>query len=171
MADERPLDLRALADVDEPEVVRDALRRFRRRVLTRYVWVVAAVVVAGSAVVWGRTPTTLQQRVDAARNVVYVDRVWRVDGVTVGLDRVADLGDTVGLHFVVIPGPEMRAGNAHIEVTGQVAGMGFREWDRYVEIRRMPAGRVPTLTIVVNGRSDRIPLGPRNAGVPPDIWR
>ena len=34
-----PLDLRTLAEVDESDVVKVALKTFRRRILTRYVWI------------------------------------------------------------------------------------------------------------------------------------
>ena len=63
---EEPLDLRALADVDEPDVLREALRTFRRRVLTRYVWITVGIGLAIAAAVWGLQPSTLSERMDAS---------------------------------------------------------------------------------------------------------
>jgi hypothetical protein len=171
MSDQPPLDLRSLADVDSPEVVREALRTFRRRIVTRYVWLALAIVVFGAAVIWGRTPTTLQQRVDAAHSFATpgARAVWRVEGVTVALDRVADLGDTVGLHFIVLEEPGFGSGG-RISVTGQVATMGFGSWEEYVEIER-PVSGVPILTIHGAKGSTQIPLDPAHGGFPTDFWR
>jgi hypothetical protein len=169
MSEQAPLDLRGLADVDSPEVVRAALRRFRRRILTRYVWVLLAVVVAALAVWWGRTPTTLQQRVDAASTAASSETVWHVKGLTVALDRVVDLGETVGLHFIVIPDDRL-ARSGHIEVIGMVASEGFGSWDEYLEVEPPPTG-VPILTIQVGDRTERVPLDAAHAEIPSDFWR
>ncbi len=165
MSDEAPLDLRVLADVDSPEIVRAALRRFRRRALTRYIWVGVGVAVFVAAVLWGRTPTTLAERVDRASSKAFPETVWRVRGVSVALEMAADLGDTVGLHLVVLP--DDPSSPPRIAVSGQVASMGFGAWDEYLEVA---AGSVPTLTIRVNGNELRVPLDER-AGIPDVFWR
>ncbi len=46
MTDESPLDLRSLGDVESPEVVRAALRRFRRNALRTAAWVAVVGLVA-----------------------------------------------------------------------------------------------------------------------------
>ena len=170
MSERPPLDLRALADVDSPEVVREALRNFRRRIVTRYVWLALAIVVFGAAVIWGRTPTTLQERVDSAHSYAEpgARAVWHLRGISVALDRVADLGDTVGLHFVVLPEPGR--GIERISVTGEISSMGFGNWDVYIEITR-PISGVPILTIRGEGDSEQIPLDPLHGGFSPDFWR
>jgi hypothetical protein len=166
MSEQPPLDLRALADVDPPEVVREALRTFRRRIVTRYVWLALAIVVFGAAVLWGRTPTTLQQRVDSARPAAFVDAVWRVEGATVALDKVVDLGDRIGLHLVAVPDdPDHRV---EIFVSGQIAGERVDSWDRYLEVE--PTDDDPTLTVSVRGASSRFPLLGAG-GIPDSVWK
>jgi hypothetical protein len=159
-----PLDLRALADVDSPEVVREALRTFRRRIVTRYVWLVLAIVVFGAAVIWGRTPTTLQERVDRSSHYIAATPIWRVPGAAVGLDRAADLGDDrIGFHFVVI------GRSVNLRMTGEIGGETVGSWDRYIEIER-PTNGVATLIIAIHGQRWPIPLGP-GSGVPEEVWR
>lgn len=162
VSDETPLNLRALADVDEPDVVRDALRRFRRRILTRYVWIAAAAGVAVAVALWGRTPTTLSERVDEARRQIIAHPVWRANGATIALDRVADLGDgRLGFHFVVI------GSAARLQMTGQVAIESVGSFDQYIEIER--TGAYPTLVVDYRGRTS-ISLAP-GSGVPRAVWR
>jgi hypothetical protein len=162
VGDETPLDLRALADVDEPDVVRDALRRFRRRILTRYVWIAAAAAVAIVAVSWGRAPTSLSQRVDEARRQIIAHPVWHANGATIALDRVADLGEgRLGFHFVVI------GSAARLQMTGQVGTEAVGSFDQYIEIERTET--YPTLVVDYRGRTS-ISLAP-GSGVPRAVWR
>lgn len=164
MSGEAPLDLRSLADVDSPEVVREALRHFRRRVLTRGLWLAVGAVVLVVAVVWGRTPTTLADRIDRASRSITAHPVWRVDDGVVALDRVADLGDDrLGFHFIVV------GRGVQIDLTGAISAETFGPWDWYVEIAH-PDGRIPTLTIVARGKRSEIELGP-GSGVPEAVWR
>lgn len=166
MSEQPPLDLRALADVDSPEVVRGALRTFRRRIVTRYVWLVLAIVLFGAAVLWGRTPTTLEQRVEAAHSAAYIDAVWRVRGATVALDKVADLGDRIGLHLVAVPDqPDRRV---EVSVSGEIAGEQVDSWDRYLEVE--PTTDHPILTVSLRGVSARFPLL-GTGGIPASVWK
>jgi hypothetical protein len=91
--DERPLPLRALADVESPEVLRAALRRFRRRTVWR---------VAGAILLVVALPTFLrglsEQRhgpteaeIRARAPSVRVDRVVKGKHTTVLLLEVTDL--------------------------------------------------------------------------------
>ena len=102
MSDEG-LDLRSLLDVAEPDVVRTALHRFRRRLLTRYLWLSSALLIAAGAVVWGLQPATLEQKIRSATAREVPRVVWHLDGVTIGLAEVVPLKDSVGLHFVLVP--------------------------------------------------------------------
>lgn len=164
MNGETPLDLRALGEVDEPEVVREALRRFRRRSLARSAWVVAAMAVFAAAVVWGRTPTTLAERIDRADRSIEAHPIWEASDALVALDRVADLGDgRLGFHFVVI------GRGVELEMTGQVRVHEVWPWDRYIEIER-EGNDIPTLTILVGAERTEIPLG-KGSGVPAAVWR
>jgi hypothetical protein len=160
-----PIDLRTLADVDSPEVVREALRSFRRRVVTRYLWIAVAIVVAVVGIRWAQQPTTLHERIDEASRYIEAHPIWVVPGATVSLERVADLGDDrLGFHFVVI------GRGASLRLTGQVTwGQDPGYFDRYIEIRK-PVEGYPTLTITAEGRRWPIVLGP-GSGVSSAVWR
>jgi hypothetical protein len=164
MSDRPPLDLRALADVEAPEVVHEALRRFHRKILTRYVWILLAAVIGVVAVVWARTPTTLAERTDQASRTIEAHPVWQADGATVALDRVASLGDgRLGFHFVVIG-----RGLVTLRMSGQMASEDVGWANRYVEIER-PAHGYPTLTIIVGEQRASFSLGP-GSGVTQAVW-
>lgn len=163
MSNQPPLDLRALADVDAPELVHEALRRFRRRILARSVWILLAAV-AVALIIWTRTPTTLAERVDQASRAIEAHPVWQAHGATVALDRVASLGDgRLGFHFVVIG-----EGLVTLRMSGQVATQNLGWWNKYVEIER-PAHGYPTLTIVTGERRSSFSLGP-GSGVTQAVW-
>lgn len=99
MTDDRPLQLGELAEVESPEVVRDALRRFRRRMFARGAWILLAVIVA-----WALIPAfaakDLPARFRAAEGAAIGDivRAGDVDVILVDARRLDD--DTVGVHFV-----------------------------------------------------------------------
>jgi len=97
-----PIDLRSLADVDEPDVVREALRTFRRRFVTRYVWVALAAVLAVAAIWWAVQPNSLAERIDTATPRDVPGLSWHTHGVDVALAEVVRLRDGVGFRFVVI---------------------------------------------------------------------
>ncbi|MGZ4151020.1 MAG: hypothetical protein ACXVP3_01095 [Actinomycetota bacterium] len=164
MSSERPLDLRALSAVDEPEVVRQALRTFRRRILTRYVWLVVAVVLAFAVLRWSQAPSTLAERIEHAPRGVVAHPVWHAAGATISLDSVADLGDgRLGFHFVVIA-----KGTASLRMTGQVASELDFPFDHYIEIERAPG--YPTLTVLAGGRRATVSFAP-GSGIPAAVWR
>ena len=162
MSDRPPLDLRALADVEAPEVIHEALRRFRRKILARSVWVVLAAV-AVVIIVWARTPTTLAERTDQASRAIEAHPVWQAHGATVALDRVASLGDgRLGFHFVVI------GRGVTLRMSGQVASEDVGWANQYVEIQR-PTQGYPTLTIIVGEQRSSFTLGP-GSGVTQAVW-
>jgi hypothetical protein len=164
MSGQPPLDLRALGEVGSPEVVHEALRRFRRRILTRSVWVVAAGVLGVLAILWARSPSSLADRVDASARGITAHPIWHANGVTVALDRVADLGDgRLGFHFVVLG-----RGLPSVQMSGQVASESVGFADRYIEIEP-PAEGYPTLTILAHGERTTIPLGP-GSGISMAVW-
>jgi hypothetical protein len=164
---EQPLDLRALADVDEPEVLRGALRTFRRRVLTRYVWITLALALALAAVLWGLQPLTLEERVEEASPLYQPETVWHRGGASIALSRVVDLGDTVGMHFVVIgkegPGWSLQVAGSLKNVA---SGDGF---DAYVEVPQTPDGRY-TVAASTSGRPKDFVVDLSAIGVPSSIW-
>jgi hypothetical protein len=142
MSDDR-LDLRALGDVDSPEVLSGALRAFRRRVLTRYLWAAAAVLAVALVGFWWSRPDSLSDRIAAAGGV----RVWRTadaGGVRLGVSRVADLGETVGIELVVLPPPgSPKTGpirNPSVKVQGSVLDQQWEPFLRWFEVPAAPPG-------------------------------
>jgi hypothetical protein len=174
MSEQPPLDLRALAEVDEPEVVREALHRFRRRLWTRYLWIGIAVVAAAVALVVGSRPTNLREEMEAANVRTFPAHTYRFDDVSVALAEVSDLGDTMGLHFVLVP--DAGGGNPAVWVEGLLVAMGHGTYDNYIEAAKVTDGR---LAMTVGGvwclpsckqsYSETIDL--RELGVPPQIWK
>jgi hypothetical protein len=97
--------LRSLADVDSPDVLHAAAKRFRRRMLARGAWtiltLVAAVVIALSVYEQARPPLS---RLGIPTGV-YSAESLQVGGADVVLLQAQYDGDYVGLHFVsVLPG-------------------------------------------------------------------
>ena len=170
-----PLDLRSLAEVDEPDVVKAALKTFRRRVLTRYVWITLAIGVVVTAVVWGLQPATLEQRVQAATPSDEPQYVWHVAGMGVGLVRVAKLGDDVGMQFVVVP--TKAGGQAGDGFTLSVAGsletqLTSDGFNAYVEVPRTAGGRyiVTVESTSYRGARASFALSLSSLHVYPGIW-
>jgi len=173
MADQAPLDLRALADVDSPEVVRAALKSFRRRLLTRYVWIGLVVVLIAVGLWANARPDDLAEEVDAANPASFPDQVWRFDDASVALTEVGDLGMDVGLHFVVIPDDPHAP--SYLEIAEATQGMGVGSFDVY---ERVPDG-VPQLHATL-GRSGCVPhcdhqdqwvIDLSKLRIPANIWR
>jgi hypothetical protein len=94
------MDLGSLADVDSPEVVKEALRTFRRRTLRSMIWAVAVVALLAIPVLGRVTDRELSDRIASAEGAA-PGAVYQSRGVTVVLMRVADLGKTTGIHVVV----------------------------------------------------------------------
>jgi len=172
MSNQAPLDLRILADVESPEVVREALRAFRRRLWTRYVWIGLAIVLAALAFVAGNRPSDLHEEMERANVRSFPEAVWRVGDASVSLVEVADLGDTMGLHFVALPDPGTPA--LSVWVDGAVGGVTIAYYDFYSEV---PKSRDVTITVGPErcnpGCEDRETLivDLRELDVPEDIWR
>jgi hypothetical protein len=100
--DEVPLDLAALAVTDSPDVVRTALRRFRRRVALRTAIVVAVVAAVGLLLALRPSTTFLPDRFREARPTD-VMAVVGTDAVDVVVLQAARLDvDTYGLRLLAI---------------------------------------------------------------------
>jgi len=172
MSDESPLDLRTLADVESPEVVREALRTFRRRLWTRYVWIGLAIVFAGVAFVVGARPSDLREEMEDANLRVFPESVWRLDDASVALVEVADLGDTMGLHFVALPDPGTP--DLALTVEGAVDALMPSRYDLYSEVLR---SRDITVTVGPSRcrpgceEQETLVLDLRELGVPENLWR
>lgn len=174
MSDQVPLDLRSLAEVDEPEVIRAALRRFRRRLWTRYLWVGLAIIGAVIALVVGARPSGLREEMEAADVRAFPATTYRFEDVSVALTEVSDLGDTMGLHFVVVP--DVGGANPAVAVEGVLLATGHGSHDNYIEAEKVSDGLL-TMTVggvwcVPNckqGYEETIDL--RELGVPPQVWR
>jgi hypothetical protein len=174
MSDETPLDLRSLADVDSPEVVREALRTFRRRLWTRYLWIALAIVLAAVAIVVGNRPSNLREEVERANVRAFpAEAVWRVGGLSIALVEAADLGDSTGLHFIVLPD---RDASGSIWVDGSTYAMGWGDYDTYTKIPKEEHGTVEVFV----GRSGCLPfcqeqetltIDFHKLHLPADIWR
>jgi hypothetical protein len=170
-----PLDLRSLAEVDEPDVVKVALKTFRRRLLTRYVWITLVIGLVVAAVVWGLQPTTLEQRLQSSIPVDEPQYVWHAVGLGIGLVRVAKLGDDVGMQFVVVPAAGgQTADGFELSVAGsletELSSDGFMA---FVEVPRTTDGRY-TVTMQEDSRgapSESIVVSLSDLGVDPGIWK
>jgi len=115
---EQPLDLRSLGDIDSPEVVRVALKRFRRRALRSVAWLLLGAAAIASFVVADATQRTLGERIEAAPGTT-AGAVYRVEGMTATLEQIADLGQVTGFHLIVaVPGtgPQTNTGQSLYEV-------------------------------------------------------
>ena len=171
------LDLRGLGDVDSPQVVSAALAEFRRRVWTRSTWVLA--VMATVAALWFQIarPDDLRQRIDRADGVL-TNAVYTAGEAQVGLSKVADLGETVGLELTALPSPGSSADGAPRGPELRVADTEGHEqtgaFDQWFEIRP-PGDGVVRLRVLGSGCPDpagcpiEIDLGA--LGVPASTWR
>lgn len=109
---ERPLDLRALADVESPDVVRDAVRRFRRRVFGTGAVVAVAALALVAAALWSLVShQTLDERIERAPGES-LGIVFEGGGTTVVVERVARLEDGLGLKLL-LAAPKARSGDAY----------------------------------------------------------
>ena len=110
-----PFDLGSLADVDSPEVVKQALRTFRRRTLRTAIWVVAVVAVVAVPLVQQALSKDITERITKADGfdpgTVYTSR-----GVTLVLERVADLGKRTGLHLIVTAAGVAGDNDLHVQL-------------------------------------------------------
>ena len=184
MSEQAPLDLRGLADVDSPEVVRTALKTFRRRLWTRYVWIGLAIVFAAVAFIWGGQPSDLREEIEASHLRSFPEQVWRVGGASVALEEAADLGDYMGLHFVALPDPGGRSvrlcvvGAEPQSLTTGPGGSGAMTWGAYDYYVRLPKSLSSVIEVAVGGpcpssqpNPNVITVDLRKLMIPPSIWR
>lgn len=175
MNDDR-IDLRSLGDVDSPEVVSSALARFRRRMLVRSVWAVA--VVAAVAVFWFEATHAddLRQRIERADSTL-TNAVYVAGDSRIAIDRVADLGDTVGLHLVALPAPGAGAGSGprgpELRIDGSVLRESTGAFDRWIEIEPPTDGAVSVRVLGpgCSGSGCDIEIDLGALGVPTTTWR
>ena len=103
MSEPLGFNISSLGDVESPEVVRGALRRFRRRVVrTTLIVLIVGLLAAGIVAAINRDPFDFSRQVEAAEDSVEPGTVFQSEGVTLILAKVADLGDRSGLHMVVV---------------------------------------------------------------------
>ena len=178
MSDDR-LDLRSLGEVDSPEVVGAALSQFRRRLWTRSLWIVAALAAVG--LVWAQVgrPDDLRERIERAEGTLTLtNAVYEAGASRIGLDRVADLGDTVGLHLVALPEPRAGYGSGprgpELQVEAVVQGERLDAFDHWYEIQPPDDGIVGVRVIGLGcpaPKGCRIEIDLRALGVPATTWR
>ena len=136
---EGPVDLRTLADVEEPDVVREAVRTFRRRLLTRYVWITLAIALLTGAIWWAVQPSSLGERIDAATPRDAPGITWHTKTADIGLAAVTRLRDGVGLRFVVIA-PADQAQNCIAMPASIDQDFPADGFDAYFEVPRSTTG-------------------------------
>lgn len=103
---DQPMDLSALAEVDDSETVRDAVRRFRRRAIVRLAW--TSLVILAAAAILGQQ---IQERNNDFRARIFEAPSWNgtvstydADGVTIQVQKVTVIPDhRLGLVLVYAP--------------------------------------------------------------------
>ena len=178
MSDDR-LDLRSLGEVDSPEVVGAALSQFRRRLWTRSLWIVAALAAVG--LVWAQVgrPDDLRERIERAEGTLTLtNAVYEAGASRIGLDRVADLGDTVGLHLVALPEPRAGYGSGprgpEVQVEAVIQSERLDAFDHWYEIQPPDDGIVGVRVIGLGcpaPKGCRIEIDLRALDVPATTWR
>lgn len=164
------LDLHALGDVDSPDVVRGALREFRRRVLTRYVWIGLVIAVVGVAAFLYPPERSLVDRIDTADESALVGYSVDVGDATWTLLRVADLGDTLGLEWIVWPlGARGRLSFPTVSFAGVRSGVGLGELVPF-EIATPRSGIVQGTAHEPASKPRSFSLDLGSLGVPERFW-
>lgn len=99
MNDDRPMDLTSLGDVAAPDVVRGALRRFRRRVFTTGALVAVAALSLAGGLAWAAVfHRTLPEQIAGAPGTALGVTVTEGDVVTI-VERVAKLDYGLAIHL------------------------------------------------------------------------
>jgi hypothetical protein len=179
--DDRPLDLRSLVDVDSPEVVRAALKTFRRRVLVRAGWVILALAVGVALLFSLVSAHSLSERIFRSSTQAYpVGATWDVGQVRFVLIRVSSLSDgRVGLELAsaAAPGSGMQVGGLSPIGVGGVEGETTGDSDWWFSLTPPGDGQI-AMRAHFDGPCD--PAGPcggsftidlRALGVPTSLWR
>ncbi len=183
MTEQPPLDLRALAAVEAPEVVSAALRRFRRRLLVRGLWGALAMLVAVMFTISVRSSRDLPERIMGASRVLYPSDgsgtgLYDVRGVRFVVLEVADMGgDQLGIHIVGVPDPASQTVVTTVSLPGTPQGAGrYASSDWWFETPRPVDGSIPVdvgMSGCAGGHGCKgsfvIDLGA--LGVPADFWR
>jgi hypothetical protein len=179
--DDRPLDLRSLVDVDAPEVVRAALKTFRRRVLVRAGWVILALAVGTALLVSLVTARSLSERVLRSSTQAYpAGATWDVGSVRFVLIRVASLGDgRIGLELAsaATPGSGVQVGGLSPIGIGGVQGETTGDSDWWFSLTPPADGRIAMRTRFDGPCDSAGPCGGsftidlRALGVPTSLWR
>jgi hypothetical protein len=180
MADQPPLDLRSLLSVETPEVVSDALRRFRRRLVARGLWAALGVLVAVLAVLALRSNRGLPEQIMSAPRISYPSgATYDIKGVRFAVLEVADLGSgDLGVHLAAAPDPGSSTEVGTLKAPGIVGDARTSESssDWWLEIAKPSDGVITIdarMSPCAGGRgcigSFEIDLGA--LGVPSDFWR
>jgi hypothetical protein len=145
MNEPQPLDLRSLAEVDDPEVVRAALKAFRRRIWTRYLWILGVVAILIAAVISLTRPHDLADRIQRGTTIAYPGNgaVYAVGRSRIALTEVADLGATTGIEFTVVGPPSGPSAIPPPPYAVRVAGSLHTEQGQtqtWVEVPKTPSG-------------------------------
>ena len=90
--EQTPLDLRSLSAVESPDVVKDALRRFRLRALVA-LGLAAVLIIAAAMVIAARRPASIEERVSAGEQANLNPIVIRDDRVHAVLLEVTRLDE------------------------------------------------------------------------------
>jgi hypothetical protein len=187
MTGEIPLDLRSLANVESPEVVQSALRRFRRRVLSTGALVLLAAVGLVGGILWTAVfHQTLEERISEAPGA-WVGAVYEGRDTTTVLKRVARLEDGVGLNLL-LAAPEAQPRDEHfyrIAGTREFDEAGStRAHDFYLVVPPPEDGRINVSLVRQRGcrpdaegfcrakpvRVERFVIDLVTQGVPEDVW-
>ena len=175
---EQPLDLRSLADIDSPDVVRAALRTFRRRVILRSLWGLLAGMVAVAIIYVATQPRSLPDRITKASVAAHPGVTWDVGDVRIALVDVARLDDHLGLHFVVLGKPGSNAASIDLDPTGLVTKSDEGQVDRWLEVR-LPVDGTIDVEVFEMGRCRGGPakcfptfeIDLAKWGIPDEVWR
>jgi hypothetical protein len=97
-------DLRVLADVDTPDVLRAAVRRFRRRVAARVGWAALTLIALAfmAIYVYGLARPPISRIGGPTADAVFTSEALEVGGAQVILVQARYFGDYVGLHFISV---------------------------------------------------------------------
>lgn len=175
MSEQPPVDLRSLANVDAPEVVHEALKAFRRRFWTRYLWIALVVAFTGVSFISATKPSDVRGRMEAASLRAFPTATWRIEGSTVVLAEVSDLGDGTGLRFIVVP--DERVEPPGVGVLRSLASFRDGIYDTYLVIPKSSDGQL-TFAVGPSGCVPECGTGQTETtvdlgalGIPDQTWR
>jgi len=173
-----PLDLGSLGDVDSPEVVKQALRTFRRRTLRSTIWVLVVALMLGIPLVNQLFSKSTMERITTADGYD-AGTVYRSRGVTVVLIRVADLGERTGIHLVATADGVEGNPFVFVQIQNEYYPATFRTGtDRMVEAWyevTVPSDGKLNLRVEAHGGNEEperdFVIDLNAAGVPERLWR